>query len=126
METLKKKQQPATTHSTPAPSPNTGLELPENYTNLEGKAFTDYQDTLGELLLNEKYDFEEWNAIILPKFRLNEDTGDKEEYINGVQLMGAKPVMTTRITLKQAIELNRFATTRKDDRNSKYYLLKKV
>lgn len=96
-----------------------------DYSNLEGKSFEDYQEIVGKLFLDEKYDFEEWNAIAVTEFEFDRKTGNKTQIITGIKLMGNKPVMNTRITLRQALEINRHVTTVATDRNSKYLLLKK-
>jgi hypothetical protein len=79
-----------------------------------------------ELQLNEKYFYEQWKAIGEKKFRLNEDTGEREEYIAGIRLTGATPIMRTKITAKNAIDLNtQLSTNPQEHANSKFYLLAK-
>lgn len=111
----------------PLLSPNKGLELNDiDYSNLQGPAFKQYQEVIDDLILNDKYDFEMWLATSVRKFRVNEDNGDREEYIAGIQLNGNKPIQTTRIKVKDALELNKQVSHNQGDRGwSKYYLLKK-
>ena len=110
--------------------PNAALGLAKfDYTNLNGKAFEEYQSIVSSLLFNQKYDFEEWLASSKLKFRINEDTGEKYQYMDGVILNGAKPISIVRISAIQARELNAHVThlTGNEYRGtSKYYLLKKA
>jgi len=106
-----------------------GIDLSSiDYQNLTGKAFSDYLDILDPLPLHEKYDFEEWLATSEMKFRINENTGDKEQYLAGIKLNGNKRIALTRITLRDAIELNKHVNhlnTAESRGTSKYYLMAK-
>lgn len=91
---------------------------------IDGPTFKSYMELFGNLLLNDKYLFEEWLATSVQKFRINENTGDKEEYIAGIKLHGKEPINTTLITVKNAMTLNSFVTHNLSERsNSRYYLL---
>lgn len=113
----------------PKTEPNAGLELAQfDYTNLTGTAFEDYQKIERSLLFGQKYDFEVWLATSIMKFRINENSGEKEQYMNGITLNGAKPIEVTRISALQAMELNRQITHLNGAEyrgTSKYLLLKK-
>lgn len=124
---VKKQQTPGN------PNPNKGLGLEDfNYSEMHGQnaeskqMFEDYQKVTGKLLLNEKYDFEYWNAVGVYKYKVNEDTGEKEKYIAGIQLLGNKPIgKVTRISWLMAKEINTHVGNNATDRNSKYLLLAK-
>lgn len=109
-------------------SPNdelTGL-LEIDYANLTGKAFDDYGEIESQLFMNEKYDFELWVATSVLKFKFDEDSGEKTQYMNGVRLHSNKPVQVTRMTVQQAREINKHVKSGvNESRNSKYMLLVK-
>lgn len=111
-------------------SPNDALTdlIGLNYNRLEGKEWETYQRVEQALFMNEKFDYEVWLAQPIVKFRINEDTGDKESYIAGMITNGGKqgggPLMTTRISAVQARENNKHAKPGASEaRNSKYYFL---
>lgn len=123
-----KKAVVAVPESTPTKSPNDELtELLElDYSKLQGDAFDQYQDIEADLLMNKKYDFEMWLATSQIKFKMDEDTGDKVAYMNGIILHGNKPIQLSRMTAAQSRELNSHVKTGAPERqNSKYYLLAK-
>lgn len=110
--------------------PNAGLDLAGfDYTNLTGENFKKYREIESSLEYGKKYDFEVWNAGSKLKFGVDEDTGNKYQYLDGIILYAAKPIEVTRISALQAKELNNHVThlTGNEYRNtSKYLLLKKV
>lgn len=109
------------------PTPNKGLPLENiDYSNLNGEAFKNYMEIVNGLLLNTKYDWEMWKASSEQKKRFNEDTGKVDDYIAGIKLNGNKPIQTTRITLRDALQLNaQVSHNQADAGNSKYLLLAK-
>ena len=122
-----KKDVPA--QSVPA-SPNEELTelIPLNYRALNGKTWETYQEIEQSLLMNDKYDYEVWLAQPTMKWRINEDTGEREQYMTGVQInngaIGGGPLMVTRISVVQARENNKHAKPGASEaRNSKYYFL---
>lgn len=108
-------------------NPNKDLALQNiDYQNLNGDTFKEYQEVVNGLFLNDKYDFEMWLATSVRKFRVNEDNGEREEYISGITLNGNKPIQLTRIKLKDALEMNKQVSHNQGERgNSKYFLLAK-
>lgn len=109
--------------------PNAGLDLAGfDYANLHGEAFKKYQEIADSLQFGQKYDYEVWNAGSKMKFGLDENTGEKYQFIDGIVLYAAKPIEVVRISALQARELNSHVThlTGNEYRNtSKYLLLKK-
>jgi hypothetical protein len=115
--------------SVPA-SPNEELtELSElNYRALNGEAWNKYQEVEQSLFMNDKYDYEVWFAQPTMKWRINEDTGEREQYQTGVQInngaIGGGPLMISRVSVMQARENNKHAKPgASESRNSKYYFL---
>lgn len=111
-----------------APSkPNENLPLADiDYQNLTGEAFNNYQKVTEGLFLNDKYDFEVWKAQSIQKFKINEDTGKSEAYINGIRLNSNQPLERTRIKWSDALELNKQVSHNAAEAGtSKYYLLAK-
>jgi hypothetical protein len=94
-------------------NPNAGIDGLRNFdwgNPVIGDVYKAYVELFGKLRLNEKYYFEEWLATSIQKFRVNEDTGEKESYIAGITIHGNKPINTTLITVANANVLNSFVT----------------
>lgn len=122
------KKEVVATKEVVAKSPNDELTdlLELDYSKLQGKAFEEYEEIESELLMHSKFDYEMWLATSQFKFKLDEDTGEKIAFMNGVILHGNKPIQITRLTAAQARELNNHVKTGAPERqNSKYYLLAK-
>ncbi|GEM_PF-3628847 len=117
------------TVATGNPNPNKDLQLSGiDYANLNGGAFKQYQDVVAGLFLNDKYDFEMWKASSMIEYEEDRKskTPRKIEIMVGIILNGNKPIQTTRIKLKDALELNRQVSHNLADAgNSKYFLLAK-
>lgn len=112
---------------TQSEKPNKDLQLADiDYQKLEGEAFDNYLKVTEGLFLNNKYDFEVWKASSIQKFRINENSGDKEAYIKGIKLNSNQPIQKTRIKWSDAQELNKQVShNMAEAQTSKYYLLVK-
>lgn len=77
-----------------------------NYENLTGDDWKKYQEVEAGLRMHDHYDFEQWGAKPIRKFRINEDTGVQEQYIAGMEITSAKPKMRTRVSARDARILN--------------------
>lgn len=103
----------------------TEFEMPDvsgiDYENLTGDNWKKYQEIETSLFMHQHYDFEQFTARPIRKFRVNEDTGEKEQYMAGIEVTGAKPKMRTRISARDARTMNVQIAT-----NGLYYLLAKT
>lgn len=105
------------------------VELPDltefDYRNLNGQSFLNYQQIALNLPADNEFVYEQYSAFGEFKFRINENTGDKEEYLFGIKLKSSDPINVTQIPAKMARELNEQIMAKHPVSNSRYYLLKK-
>jgi hypothetical protein len=125
---------------TKSKQPNEGLGLEafdyekfDAATDQAKQSFKDYlaiagssPQNAGKLDINAKYDYEVYRALSIVKYKVNEDTGEKDEYIAGLRILSSSPLQKTRVKAKDALTLNAFVThNAKEQQTSKYYLLAK-
>ncbi len=97
-----------------------------DYTKLTGETLEKYLAIVASLDQEKYYDFEYWMAKGDLKYRINEDSGEKELYLKGIILNGSAPRNVTRIAVKFANDLNASINDPSIGHlNSKYLLLKK-
>jgi len=106
-----------------------GFELPDlsgfDYKNLNGQSLVEYQKIAASLPLDQEFTFEQYSAFGEFRFRLNEITGEKEEYVYGIKLRNSDPINITKIPAGYARDLNAQLMAKHPITNSRYYLLKK-
>jgi hypothetical protein len=90
-----------------------------DYDNLLDEDFKAYNEIVNKLNLQEQYDFE-LHKIQVQKVDKYPDLPNSPKILRGITKESSRPINTTRIEVKRALELNRQAE------NSKfYYFLKK-
>jgi hypothetical protein len=100
-------------------SPNETLDLSRfDYSNMKGQMFEDYNKLINTLKHNDFYDFETMKVRAVKKVRYKGVQGSPIDIV-GFELKEIKPINTTRIPLKYALEMNGRMTP---DEEGNYYL----
>ena len=96
-----------------------------DYDNLTGEDFEKYQKIAMSMPADKEFVYEQHMATGIFKFRLNQDTGEKEEYLFGIKVHSRAPINVTKIPAQHARLMNEQIYAKFDERNSRYYLLQK-
>jgi hypothetical protein len=108
-------------------NPNAELQLERfDYGELQGESFKEYKELIASMKMQQHYDFEQYMTSGIFEKEFDKKTGQVYDDLVGIRINNTKPVNTTRIPLRIAIELN-MQIFNKDNpaTNSRYYLLKK-